>query len=297
MTSKATIARLKPSVPVTTRHIREVTRPYRTYLRHKRMRSEAAAGEYNAMTRTRMARRDAVNDRLGSPLSYGLLNQHGDSAMARSTNGGGGNGNQIEAERQRVLLGTIRVVSFAANPTTVTPFGTTTLSWQVQVPTNLNFPVSIIVNGQQVGTSGTLTVTVVTQTEVQLAAASPLASVPLKALPLTLDQSGCQPLSLPATLVTGSLQQQLTDRFSGSKSFTLRAGGVTVTPFDDYVNVAIPLDLHVPDWFDATMDIAIELGIATTADISSVVVTQPSTNVNINWTWIQNIVGCSDFGA
>jgi hypothetical protein len=216
--------------------------------------------------------------------------------MARSTNGGG-NGNQIEAERQRLLLETIQVVSFAANPTTVTPFGTTTLSWQVQVPTDLNFSVSIIVNGQQVGTSGTLTVTVVTQTEVQLGAASSLSSVPLKTLPLTLDQSGCQPLSLPVNLVTADLQQQLTNRFSGSKSFTLRAGGVTVTPFDGFVNVAIPLDLHVPDWFDATMDIAFELGIAMTADQSSVAVTQSSTNVNINWTWLQNIVGCSDFGA
>ena len=25
--------------------------------------------------------------------------------------------------------------------------------------------------------------------------------------------------------------------------------------------------------------------------------TRPSTNVNINWTWIQNLFGCSDFGA
>jgi hypothetical protein len=187
-------------------------------------------------------------------------------------------------------------VSFAANPTTVTPFGTTTLSWQVQVPTDLNFSVSIFVNGQKVGTSGTLIITVVTQTEVQLGAASPLASVPLKTLSLTLDQTGCQPLAAPVNLVTGVLQQQLTNRFSGSKSFTLRAGGITVTPFDGYVNVAIPLDLHVPDWFDATMDIAIELGIAM-AGQSLVAVTQPSTNVNINWTWIQNIAGCSEFGA
>ena len=47
----------------------------------------------------------------------------------------------------------------------------------------------------------------VTQTEVQLAAASPLASVPLKALPLRLDPSGCQQLSLPVILVTGYAEE------------------------------------------------------------------------------------------
>jgi hypothetical protein len=214
--------------------------------------------------------------------------------MARSTNGGGGNGN-IEAERQHRLLETIQVVSFSANPTTVTPFGTITLSWQVEVPTTLNFPVSIIVNGQQVGTSGTLVITVVTQTEVQLAAASPLASAPLKTLTLTLDQSGCQMLAPPASLVTVPLQQQLTNRFSGSSSFTLLGSGVTVTPFDGYANIAIPLDLHVPDWFDATMDIAIELDIAMAADRSSVTV-QSFTNVHITWTWVQDLAGCTEFG-
>jgi hypothetical protein len=218
--------------------------------------------------------------------------------MARSPNGGGGNGNnQIEAKRQHLLLETIKVSSFAANPTTVAPFGTVTLSWQVQVPTNLNFPVSIIVNGQTVGPSGTLAVTVVTQTQVQLGAASPLASVPLKTLTLTLDQSGCQTFTPPSSLVTVALQQQLTKRFSGGGSATLRGSGVTVTPSDGFVSVAIPLDLHVPDWFDASMDIAIQLAIAMSADRSSVAVQPSPTNVSVNWTWLQNILGCSDFGA
>jgi hypothetical protein len=226
-------------------------------------------------------------------LSYGLPNQQGDSAVARRPNGGGGNGN-IEAARQRRLLETIQVVSFAANSTTVTPFGTVTLSWQVVVPTALNFPVSIIVNGQEVGTSGTLAITVVTQTEVQLGAASPLASVTLKTLTLTLDQSGCQTSTPPALDVTGPLQQALTDRFSGSSSFTLRGSGITVTPFDGYAAIAIPLDLRVPDWFDAAMDITIQLGV-TMADGSSVAV-QPYTNVHITWTWLQDLAGCTEFG-
>ena len=38
MTSKATIPHFKPSAPATTRHIRDVTRPYRTYFRRRRMR-------------------------------------------------------------------------------------------------------------------------------------------------------------------------------------------------------------------------------------------------------------------
>jgi len=54
-------------------------------------------------------------------------------------------------------------------------------------------------------------------------------------------------------------------------------------------------NLHVPDWFDASMDIAIQLGIAMAADRSSVAV-QPYTNVHITWTWVQDLAGRTDFG-
>src|SRR5262245_19719715 len=83
------------------------------------------------------------------------------------TNGGrDGDGGATNAEKARVyeLLGFTQVTS-SANPSPVRPFGTTTLSWEAKLPTNLHSEVTIVVAGNEVhgispGTlSGSATVT------------------------------------------------------------------------------------------------------------------------------------------
>lgn len=221
--------------------------------------------------------------------------------MAQSPNGGGDDGgnNQAVAAQQFQLLGAIQVVSFSANPPMVKPFGTTTLAWQVKLPTNLHVPVSIIVDGQKNAagaTSGSVVATLTNQTEFGLTAATALVSRVIKMLTVTVDQSECKPFpTLPTSVLTVPLKQQLDSRFSGSSSFALRAGGTVVTPVDGGASIAIPLHLNIPDWFDADMDITIQLGIWMAA-VGSVMVQASSTDVHVTWTWLQDLAGCTSFG-
>jgi hypothetical protein len=64
-------------------------------------------------------------------------------------NGNGGSGGGNEAAREYFLLGFIQA-NFKATPPSVPPFGSTTLSWNAQIPTTLRVPVTLIFEGQPV---------------------------------------------------------------------------------------------------------------------------------------------------
>lgn len=207
-------------------------------------------------------------------------------------------GNLTAIEQQFELLGTIQVVKFSASPAEVEPFGATTLSWQVKLPADLQHSVSMIVDGKKsaVGvTTGDVVASLTATTQFSLTASGTLTSRVIKALSVTVNSSACSTQSLSTSLLTGPLKQQLDGRFSGSSQFTLRGGGTVVTPVDGGARIAIPLHLSIPDWFDADMDITIQL-IIWMAAIGTVTVQASSTDVHITWTWLQDIAGCTTFG-
>jgi hypothetical protein len=214
-----------------------------------------------------------------------------------------GNGNDIQAAKaaEAQLLSKIEVVKFTAASPTVMPFGSTTLSWEVKYPTNLNVAVSILVNGARSApgaTSGSVVVTLTSTEAFSLTAVGPLASVALKSLTVTVDQSDCATApTIAAGVLTTQIKQQLDARFSGSSSFSLRTGGSVVNPVLGGATIAIPLHLDIPDWFDADMDIAIALSILfSTATPGTVAVQATSTTVHVTWTWLQDLAGCTSFG-
>jgi hypothetical protein len=226
-----------------------------------------------------------------------------ESEMALSPNGNGDNSNKNQAavEQQFELLGAIQVVSFSAYPPEVVPFGATTLSWQVKLPTTLHEPVSMIVDGKKSAagaTSGSVVATLTAGTQFALTASSTLVSRVIKTLAVTVDTSACKALGstpVAASVLTAPLKQQLDGRFSGSSQFALRSGGTVVTPVDGGANIAVPLHLNIPDWFDAEMDITIQLGIWMAA-VGAVSVQATRTDVHVTWTWLQDLAGCTSFG-
>jgi hypothetical protein len=199
------------------------------------------------------------------------------------------------------LLGAIEVVKFSASPGEVEPFGTTTLSWQIKLPTNLHAPVSIIVDGKKSAagvTTGSVVATLTAGTEFALTASSTLVSRVIKTLSVAVDISACKALGstpVAASVLTVPLKQQLDGRFSGSSQFALRSGGTVVTPVDGGANIAVPLHLNIPDWFHADMDITIQLSIWMAA-VGTVTVQASSTDVHVTWTWLQDFAGCTTFG-
>ena len=221
--------------------------------------------------------------------------------MAPSSNGNGDGGENLPAlqEQQFVLLGFIQVVEFAANPAAVMPFGTTTLSWQVTLPTTLHVPVTLIVAGKRgapSATAGSTTATLTDTATFSLTAATEIVSRVIKTLTVPVDQSDCKIFpTVRATVVTQQIADALNARFSGGSRFTLRSGGTQVLPVLGGVNITIPLHLNIPHWFDADMDITILLRIWMKT-VGTVTVDPLSTEVHVDWTWFQDLAGCTSFG-
>lgn len=229
----------------------------------------------------------------------------------------GPNGNEISGnnsaakEREYELLGAIQVVSFTANPTTVKRGATTKLSWEVRLPNTLH-AVTLIVGGQKVqGLSGSVSVSVGSYTaasgpttaEFGLTAETPLVSRMIAAVTVAVDTSECKKLSIARLILVDSIKHGLQERLQGSSQVSVDGNGISVLmgdklpkPLNGSIFIEIPLNLKVPDWFNAAMDIKVWLNMGIDNQNNQVPVTAPAVDVHVSWTWLQDVAGCTEFG-
>ena len=192
------------------------------------------------------------------------------------------------AELKKVVLG-----HFSAAPRTVTPFGSTTLSWSVTKP---DVPLDIIIKlgVTPVAADGSETVSLLQTTTFDLSATSPHAAVQLSQTTVQVDSSSCQPFNIDAQQVISLIKTNVDGRFSSSDKFSLQGAGTQVTLGDGVANVSVPLTLSVPDWFDADMGIDAKLNIS---GGTSIIVSASSITANVNWSFFENLASleCGHF--
>jgi hypothetical protein len=121
------------------------------------------------------------------------------------TNGGNGNGNGgsgggNEAAREFQLLGFIQA-NFKATPPNVPPFGTSTISWDAQIPAALRVPVTLIFEGQEVNHTDSRVVTVPATRQFLLTGKTALVSRVISTLTVQVDTTECKTTSAPAFVV------------------------------------------------------------------------------------------------
>jgi hypothetical protein len=117
----------------------------------------------------------------------------------------------------------------------------------------------------------------------------------LKSIPVTVNSGGCQDQDLPASVVTVPLKNALDSAFSSTDNFTVKDGGAVVTAGSNgLVDIHVPITINVPDWFDADMDIHIQLTI-TGAD-GHVFVLAPVVDPQVNFSLLSNLLsfGCTE---
>ena len=199
---------------------------------------------------------------------------------------------------EREALKKVKLNKFGVVPIKVPIFGTVTASWEVTIPTDTVFDIDIILNGKTVAPEGSETSTLTHTTPFFLRAAisdDPTVTRLLKQLTVVVDTSDCQTRSFPASVVTEPLKEVFDSAFSGGGNFSLKPGGSSVTPGDaGLVDIHVPIAIDVPDWFDADMDIHIELTIAG-AD-QQVFVAAPVVDPRVSWSLLSNLLslGCTD---
>jgi hypothetical protein len=197
------------------------------------------------------------------------------------------------AQKERAELQKVVLHSFNANPLAVKTFGATALSWNVTLPTDSPFDMSVLLNGKDVAPIGNQTVNLLQTTVFTLSAATEHAGRQLRTLTVRVDASDCRAHTIDPFLITQPLKTEFDTRFGGSSKFSLRGNGTTVTLGDGTINIDVPLTINVPDWFDADMNINIQLAVS---GGSRVLVTAPVVSADVSWSFFENLLslGCGD---
>jgi hypothetical protein len=212
----------------------------------------------------------------------------------------GPEGPRVETQAEKDALNKVKLNKFTVVPAKVDPYGTVTATWDVTVP-NTEFEIVVTLNGQEVANTGSKTFTVALQRmNFTLAAVIddpplPLAGRTLKTDIVTVNTTDCQDEGLPSSAVTVPLKDAMDAAFSGGGNFSLKSGGSTVTAgADGLVDIHVPITIDVPDWFDADMDIHIQLTISG-AD-GHVFVAAPVVDPQASFSGASSIfsLGCSD---
>jgi hypothetical protein len=223
----------------------------------------------------------------------------------RQENGAGNGTGQGSAQQELEyeLLGEIAVLSFTANPDVVELFRTTTLSWSVRLPPALVAPVSFTVVGEgpvvtNPGISGSATATPLSNSDYALIAETAIVNRQIATVSVRVDTPDCRPQGFPAAAITNLVQATITRLFQGdSNEFSLARSGVIVNSSNDTIFINVPLNLNIPNWFDATMDIAVQIGVGMQGAPPQATVSAwlRNVHVNVDWSWYSDVLsgGCT----
>jgi len=211
--------------------------------------------------------------------------------MAQPTGAGGGGA--AEAQLERAELAKVRLDSFEAAPATVKTFGAARIAWSVTKPDS-PFDIAIQLNGQPVAASGITSVSLIQSTTYALDAVTAHAARQLGQRTVRVDSSACMSHNFDPILIASPLKTQFDALFGGSGQFSLRGGGTTVTLGAGVIDIAAPLTIHVPDWFDAAMNVAIRLAVYGGAAVE---VSAPTVTADVEWSFFANLASleCGQF--
>jgi hypothetical protein len=193
--------------------------------------------------------------------------------MPEPIRGNGGTNNTV-IEQQLALLAEIQVLKFTASPTTIEPFQSTTVSYQVKKPTALTVPVTFSVNGKSLGSGieNSASFQLTSTTVFALHAATNLTGRDIATVGVSVDQSQCKMNSIPGLFITSAIKSSLDQSFQGRTTGT----GSTVTLGAGVIDIQIPLNLNG----QGTMSFTIEIGVAQNGE--GISVTDDSVTVSIH---------------
>jgi hypothetical protein len=190
-----------------------------------------------------------------------------------------------------------QVHRFTASPSIVETGGACTVSWKVTIP-DTTVVYQLKLNGQVIAAIGQKSFPNLTQTtEFMLSASTEHNETVLRKTIVHVYESGCRdaPVVDPF-LIIQPIKHTFNDRFSGNGQFSLRGNGTVVTLGVSTIDIKVPMEIHVEDWFNADMDIAIKLEVKGGGG-HPVGVRSIGVSLNVSWSFLEHVpsLGCTHF--
>jgi hypothetical protein len=210
-----------------------------------------------------------------------------------SNNGDSPKPNPMTVDQMQQLLSEIQVTTFAADPSEVLPFGTTTISWQIVLPTQLHTAVTLSINDQKVqGLSGSAQFafdsTDSPTPTFELVVHTSITSRTIASLTVTIYESDCAQSSLTPLEITSQLKTAIDSAIGATH---LVGTGSVVTLGSNAISITIPINLNN----QGTMTITVQLAVGMAAGGGKVSVTDSGINVQVDLSTSANVGSwCSD---
>ena len=215
----------------------------------------------------------------------------------KTKNEDSGGANSIDvAGVDRAAFPNVVVRSFTA-PAAVETGGSATVAWNVSVP-DTNVIVELKLNGALISSFGQRRFANLTQTtDFALSAATEREERVLRRLRVRVDPPECRWANpIDPFVISSLLKKPFDDRFSGNSNFSLRGSGTVVTLETGAISIAVPVTIHVEDWFNADMDVKIKLSV-TGGGGFPVLVLSRGVSLEVSWSFFEHLpsLGCTHF--
>ena len=167
-----------------------------------------------------------------------------------------------EQFRQIQLLAEARLVSFTATPPVLAPYGRATLAWDIAMPTTFLPGVHVEAHIQdqeadnQIQASGTLQVQPYSATTFSIYVRTPLAVRQLGTLALAVDFASCTGVDIFPAVISAIVKGEANKAFPAGGEVSLRGDGASIDIGINAFVVDIPLEVEVPNWFNADIDVS-----------------------------------------
>jgi hypothetical protein len=167
-----------------------------------------------------------------------------------------------ERKDKQATLNSMKMRKFKVEPLTENTFGKTTVSWDVAVPANSPFEAHATLDGEIVAPSNRKDFTLTQTHTFTLRAEVDELKKTLGTLTVNVNSSGCQSRQvLSGDTITSILMALINGQFAGVNDIKLRGSKSLVTLSELIISAKIPLEIEVPDWFNAKMDIDAHLDV------------------------------------
>ena len=201
--------------------------------------------------------------------------------------------NRLKAEDTRNFRN-VKLQSFQANPATVAPFETATLSWEVSMPEVLALKLKSPGGERIVDPAGSREVGAFATTKYTLVAVGEVLTKDIGSLTLTFDGGSIVTVTQVVPLVEAFIKPLIKDLFPADQ-IALRDESVKVVSIDlSGIKITLPMVIYVNNWRNADLDISLLFKTRAKHDgaRSSVEVTMDAhkTFVDVSWSFPEHLL-------